>query len=199
MVQVKETALSHEGKMIRGRQVAWMIYKHFKLSEEDGAMLEWDELLHVHLRGDNLQQFENDWNNTILNIRELPDEVFLETLFRKQLDKSEQLKNAMALYQQDYTQRGERKSYQKLKDILRFHLEKKLLDKNKNAWNNNIDGKAFVGGKKDGGNSDGQSGDGLRRRDCRQWRNEGKCSRGNQCPWRQSHTQDKKGDPRSKP
>ena len=124
MVQVKETALSDQWKMIRGRQVAWMIYKHFKLSEEDGAMLEWDELLHVHLRGDNLQQFENDWNNTILNIRELPDEVFLATLFRKQLDKSEQLKNAMALYQQDYTQRGERKSYQKLKDILRFHLEK---------------------------------------------------------------------------
>ena len=45
-----------------------MIYKHFKLSEEDGAMLEWDELLNVHLRGDNLQQFENDWKNTILNI-----------------------------------------------------------------------------------------------------------------------------------
>ena len=61
-------------------------------------MLEWDELLSVHLRGDNLQQFEHDWNNTILNLRELPDEVFLETLFRKQLDESEQLKNVMALY-----------------------------------------------------------------------------------------------------
>ena len=76
-----------------------------------------------------MQQFENDWNNTILNIRGLPDEVFLETLFRKQLEKSDQLKNAMALYQQDYTQRGEKRSYQKLRDILRFHLEKKLLDK----------------------------------------------------------------------
>ena len=39
-VQVKETALSHEGKMIKGRQVAWMIYKHVKLSEEEGATLE---------------------------------------------------------------------------------------------------------------------------------------------------------------
>ena len=28
-VQVKDTALSHEGKMIKGRQVAWMIYKPF--------------------------------------------------------------------------------------------------------------------------------------------------------------------------
>ena len=169
-----------------------MIYKYFKLSEEDGAMLEWDELLSVHLRGGNLQQFENDWNNTILNIRELPDEIFLETLYRKQLDKSEQLKNAMALYQQDITQRGEKQSYQKLKDILRYHLEKKLLDRNKNAWNHN-DGKGFVGKKQDGANNDGPPADGLKRGDCRQWRNEGKCSRGNQCPWRGSHTQDKKG------
>ena len=122
--------------------------------------------------GGNLQQFENDWNNTILNIRGLPDEVFLETLFRKQLEKSDQLKNAMALYQQDYTQRGEKNGYQKLRDILRFHLEKKLLGKNKNAWTINIDGKAFVGGKKDGGNNDGQPSDGARRGDCRQWRNE---------------------------
>ena len=76
-------------------------------------MLEWDELLCVHLRGDNLQQFENDWNNTILNIRELPDDVFLETLFREQLDQSEQLKNAMALYQQDVSQRGEKKELPK--------------------------------------------------------------------------------------
>ena len=99
----------------------------------------------------------------------------------------------MALYPQDYTQRGEKKSYQKLKDILRLHLEKKLLDKNKSAWSNNIDGKAYAGGKKDGGNNDSQPSDGARRGDCRQWRNEGKCSRGNLCPWKHSHTPEKKG------
>ena len=71
-------------------------------------MLEWDELINVHLRGDNLQQFENDWNNMILNVRSLPAEAFLESLFRKQLENSDQLKTVMALYQQDYTQRGEK-------------------------------------------------------------------------------------------
>ena len=56
-IQVKETALSHSGKMIKGRPVAWVIYKHFKLSDEDGAMLEWDELINVHLRGGQLAAF----------------------------------------------------------------------------------------------------------------------------------------------
>ena len=44
-------------------------------------------------------------------------------------------------------------------------MKRSCWTKVKNAWNNNIDGKAFVGGKKDGGNNDGQSGDGLRRGD----------------------------------
>ena len=178
--------------MIKWRQVAWIIYKHFKLSDEDGAMLEWDELINVHLRGDNLQQFENDWNNMILNVRSLHEEAFLESVFRKQLEKSEQLKSVMALYQQDYTQRGEKKSYQKLKDMLRVHLEKKLLDKNKNALSNNLDGKALAGNK-GGGKKNGQPSDNARTGDCRQWRNEGKCSRGSNCPWKASHTDEKKG------
>ena len=42
-LQVNETELSLKGKMIKGRQIAWMMYKHFKLSEVDGAMLEWEE------------------------------------------------------------------------------------------------------------------------------------------------------------
>ena len=35
----------------------------------------------------------------------------------------------MRLYWQDMTQRGEQKSYQKLKDILRNHLDRKLVPK----------------------------------------------------------------------
>ena len=54
-------------------------------------MLEWEELLSVELKGDNLQQFENDWSAVCLVVRELPDDKFLETIYRKQLDKSDQL------------------------------------------------------------------------------------------------------------
>ena len=59
-------------------------------------MLDWDELHSVELKGDNLRQFLSDWQTTILSINGLPDAKFLEPLFRKQLDQSEQLKNAMA-------------------------------------------------------------------------------------------------------
>ena len=69
-----------------------------------------------------------------LVVRELPDGKNLETIYRKQLDKSDQLKTAMTLYWQDISQRGEQTSYQKLKNMVRNHLERKRLDKNKDAW-----------------------------------------------------------------
>ena len=67
------------------------VQSFFTLSEVDGAMLEWEELLSVELKGDNLQQFENDWSAVCLVVRELPDDKFLETIYRKQLDKSNHL------------------------------------------------------------------------------------------------------------
>ena len=67
------------------------VQSFFILSEVDGAMLEWEELLSVELKGDNLQQFENDWSAVCLVVRELPDDKFIETIHRKQLDTSDQL------------------------------------------------------------------------------------------------------------
>ena len=92
-VQVKETEYSKEGFMRTGRQITWMLYEYFKVSETDGAMLDWDELLSVELRGDNLQQFLSDLETTLLSINGLPDSSFLETLFRKQLKKMNNSKN----------------------------------------------------------------------------------------------------------
>ena len=147
-----------------------MMYKHFKISEVDGAILEWEEVLHVELRGDNFQQFENEWGSMCLNIRELPDEKLLENIYRKQLDKSGQLKKAMPLYWQDITQRGEQKSYEKLKHMVRNHLETKRLDKNKGAWakDNAKDGPA---NKAAPGNAAGDRAPsyGTKKGDCRRW------------------------------
>ena len=119
--------------MFTGRQITWMIYQHFKVSATDGAMLDWDELLSVELKGDNPQQLSSDWESTIFSIDELPDEKFLESIYRKQLEKSDQLKNAIGLYRQDIIQRGEEKSYEKLKKMVQIHLDKLRLERNKSA------------------------------------------------------------------
>ena len=105
-IQVKETEYSKRGEMLTGRQITWLLYDYFKISDTDGAMLEWDAIMQVELKADNLAQFESDWETTLLNINGMPEEKILESVFRKQLMKSEQLKNAMALHDQDVNIRG---------------------------------------------------------------------------------------------
>ena len=106
-VLVKETELSKKGIPLTGRQILRMLYDNFKITDHEGVLLDWDEITHVQLKGDNLAQFLSDWEQTLLQINPdvIPGDEMLETLFKKQLMRSDQLTQAMALYDQDVTQR----------------------------------------------------------------------------------------------
>jgi hypothetical protein len=133
-VRIKEYELSKD-KMIKGRQVTWMVYDHFKLSDVDGAILSWDDIMRVELKmpGDTVKQFLNDWDTTCANTNNLPDHEFMESMFRKQLERSIVLKPVLALYWQGITQNKEPKDYKKLKHIVENHLEEQLLRRNQAA------------------------------------------------------------------
>ena len=130
-VQVKETEYSKKGEMLTGRQITWMLYENFRLYDTDGALLEWDAIMNVDLKGDNLVQFVSDWESVLLNISGIPDEKILESLFRKQLHRSEQLKNAMALHKQDVNIRGKSHSYPGLLRMVNLYMEHNRLSRNK--------------------------------------------------------------------
>ena len=59
-----------------------MLYEYFKVSETDGAMLDWDELFSVELNGENILQFLSDRETILLSTNGLHDANFLETLSR---------------------------------------------------------------------------------------------------------------------
>ena len=181
-VRVIEFQLLKNNIMLKGRQVTWLVFDHFRLSDVDGAMLNWDEILSLklHMPGDNIKQFLNDWDTTFTNVNGSPDPEILESLFKRQLDKSILLKNAMALYDQEVTQRQATRSYKKLRYIVDNYLSEALLkknqaslakDNNKNA-NNGIHAGIVVD----------KSGY------CKKWANSGECKFGAKCHWADSHT-----------
>ena len=59
------------GKM-SGRVFAWYVKDFFHLSAEQGAVLEFRDLIEVELRNNNLKQFMLDWESTTTRINELP-------------------------------------------------------------------------------------------------------------------------------
>ena len=121
--------------MIKGRQITWLVFDHFRLSDVDDAMLNWDEILRLELKmpGDNIRQFLNDWDTTFTNFNTAPDEDFLESMFKRQLEKSHQLKGILALYDQGISQHKEPKSYKRLRYIVENYLEENLLRRNQAA------------------------------------------------------------------
>ena len=58
-----------------------------KISEIEGAILEFSDLLAVELRGDNLTAHLNDWEGVLAVIDKRPTDEVLESLFLKQLRK----------------------------------------------------------------------------------------------------------------
>ena len=109
--------------MLRGRQIAWYIYHHFRLSEAEGCILELNDLVKVELKGDNLVSFQNDWNAVLTHMKKRPEPEELESLFRTQLEKSVEFKDTLALYEMRITQDGIPRSYDALTAMLHAHLE----------------------------------------------------------------------------
>jgi len=190
-ITIIEEQMGQQGNMMNGRQIAWMIYQHYKVSETEGALLCFEDLLHVSLKGDNVRAFVNEWEAVIIALKVVPEENIMESLFRRQLEAIMQLKETIALYSLGVTQKGEERSYQCLMSMTKIHLEKRRLDKHRE----DLDSKrrrsyasAAKGERKGGGKGGGKRGRSptpkARTGDCRQFlNNEGKCSRGDGCPW----------------
>ena len=60
IVLSKEEEPQLHSMFLTGRQVAWMIYDHFKISDMNGTLLELSDLSKSELRNDNLQSFETE-------------------------------------------------------------------------------------------------------------------------------------------
>ena len=174
--------------VLTGRQVARLIFDHLILNSTEGAILENEDLLAIELKGDNLVAFRNDWDIVMEGLRKTPPEDWLEYLFRRQLDRSEQLSTIMSLYNQETYINGAEKSYDKLYSLLCALLEQKQRKKNRENMSSSSSGRAHPGKAKQRSASPG----GKRRQgDCNQWVNQGKCSRGDDCSFK--HDDDKKG------
>ena len=75
-----------------------MIFQNYKMHEVEGSILEFEDILAVEVRGENLKQFINDWDLVLTQIDEHPSPKVMESLFRKQVDRISELKETMALY-----------------------------------------------------------------------------------------------------
>ena len=67
------------------RQIFWETFKHHKISDMDGTVLDLSDLLKIEIKNDSLQSFDTKWDETVIAMRKHPDEEILENLHFRQL------------------------------------------------------------------------------------------------------------------
>eukprot|EP00435_Cladocopium_sp_Y103_P051725 s387_g16.t1 len=125
----KETKAT-AGRIVRGRQVLFMLHDHFSTNIKHGATYALQDLFSVQLRGDNLKSFISNWDQVLAGITQIPDESVLETLFYKQVKNCKAIQHDMNEYHRAI-EGDDKRTYNFLVSAVRRHLDRERLEANR--------------------------------------------------------------------
>ena len=163
------------GTPARGRQALLMIHKHFSTSRKHGAVYDIEDLMAVTLVNDDLRGFITRWDAVIAGMTSEPDMMWKQAYFHNAIKTFKPLSHDLAVY--DRTPEGEpNRSYEFLMKAARDYLERRRLEKMRQATKKSVSGKRDAtpaptrppsAGKPTGICYDFQAGKCTRGKDCR--------------------------------
>ena len=174
----------------KGRQALLMIHKHFSTSQKHGAVYDIEDLMAVQMVNDDLRGFITRWDAVIAGMTSEPDILWKQAYFHNAIKNFRPLAHDLAIY--DRTPEGEpNRSYEFLMKSARDFLERKRLEKMRQAT------KRSLSGKRDAAAA--PSGEPNKSKDqfCYAFQS-GKCTRGKDCKYKheiapKGHGKGKKG------
>ena len=168
--------------MITGREIVKLIFEHNKITQAVNVVREFEDFLRVELKGDNVPGLLNDWDDCLLGMKNIPSPEVLETMFRKQLQRSHLFEKTMGFYHFGILNEGKEQSYDELRKLVDNFLEDRRMRSSRTEYES---------GRKQLGAAGRQQNEGKEKGDCYNWLNKGDCSRGGACGF--IHSADKKG------
>ena len=128
------------GTPARGRQALLMIHKHFSTSRKHGAVYDIEDLMAVTLVNDDLRGFITRWDAVIAGMTSEPDMMWKQAYFHNAIKTFKPLSRDLAVY--DRTPEGEpNRSYEFLMKAARDYLERRRLEKMRQATKKSVSGK----------------------------------------------------------
>ena len=104
-VSLEEQKAQKEGRFLRGRQIAHMIYDYFRVTGAHDTVLDHVDLFSIGLRNDDVQDFETRWYQIVLSMTKIPSDDVLERPYKLRIRESDQLKTVLELYDMEIHQR----------------------------------------------------------------------------------------------
>ena len=115
-VSVDERRAQISDRFSRGRQIACMIYDHFRATGPYDAAQGLSDLF-------NIEDFGTRWDQAPLPASEIPTENVLEGLYKMKIRDSVQLQTVLIMYGQEIVRDRLMRSCSRLKTLIRRHVD----------------------------------------------------------------------------
>ena len=125
-----EQKAQKEDRFLRGRQIAYLIYKQFRVTGTDDSVENYTDLFNIALRNDDIQEFDSKWDGILLSMTKIPHDDILEGLPKLRIRESEKLKTVLELYDLETHQKKLGPDYHRLKAMVKRSIEQEIRNKN---------------------------------------------------------------------
>ena len=138
-VSLEEMKAQEEDRFLRGRQIAYLIYEHFRVTGANDSVENDAHLFTIVLRNDDIQEFDSRWDGILLSMTKIPSDDILEGLYKLRMRESEKLKTVLELYNMEIHQKKAGPDYHRLKTMVKRSVEQNLRIKNFEARHGNYE------------------------------------------------------------
>ena len=79
---LEEQRAQTEDRFLRERQIAYLIYKYFRVTGANDSVENSADLFFVVLRDGDIQEFDSKWDEILLSMTQIPSDDILESLYK---------------------------------------------------------------------------------------------------------------------
>ena len=96
-ISLEEQKAQKEDRFLRGRQIAYLIYDHFRVTGTHDSVENYTDLFTISLRNDDIQEFDSKWDGILLSMTKIPPDDILEGLYKLRIRESEKTQDRIGI------------------------------------------------------------------------------------------------------
>ena len=96
-ISLEEQKAQKQDSFLRGRQIAYLIYEHFRVTGAHDSVENYADLFTISLRNDDIQELDSKWDGILLSMTKIPRDDILEGLYKLRIRESEKLKTRIRI------------------------------------------------------------------------------------------------------
>ena len=129
-ISLEEQKAQKEDRFLRGRQIAYLIYDHFRVTGTHDSVENYTDLFTIVLQNDDIQEFDSKRDGIFLYMTKIPHDDILEGLYKLRIRESEKLKTVLELCDLETHQKKLGPGYHRLKTMEKRSIEQEIRNKN---------------------------------------------------------------------